>query len=122
MERRGFLKGLFGGVVAAGATPGLIVQATDADVVAFTQGRQIGEPVAVGVANGLPAIESMLYDRHGRPVAVIEAIDIQREWPVEITAYGDVNRSFTRGALSSARIQAVSVGPIENLIGAWRGV
>lgn len=81
MDRRGFLKGTFGGIIAGGA----LIQATDSDIAVFANGLQPGAPVAsascpLGFSDE-PHLEvgQILYDHRGLAMAVVREIKSRRE-------------------------------------------
>ncbi len=94
--RRGFLKGVFGGITAAG----LVVLASEADVAAFAR-VGTGAPVAVAAApvwdGVVPGFGDTLYDAHGRKVAIVTGLR-QRSVPIEVTAFGEANQVYVAGA------------------------
>lgn len=95
MERRGFLKGLFGGITSAG----LIVTATPAEIEAFAQPLKKDEPIDLRrqAPVGVVSPGETLYNALGEQVAVITGIDISTPH-VDITSYlGDQREFFIAG-------------------------
>ena len=76
MERRNFLRGVFGGVAAGG----LILKATDADVAHFASGLGMGSPVeaAYNIKPGIAELGNFVYDHKGAILGVISDFHYQR--------------------------------------------
>lgn len=95
MERRGFLKGLFGGVTAAG----LIVAAGPKEIAAFASPLVKDAPVMLDVPTPKPAFVGFgehLYNSVGELVAIVSGIDVSMD-KVETTMFGDYNSKFVAG-------------------------
>lgn len=71
MDRRGFLKGTFGGVAAGG----LIIAAAPLDVVEFVEKVKKGDPMGVAIPHTMPGIGHAVFDSVGHAIGVIEDID-----------------------------------------------
>lgn len=96
MERRGFLKGLFGGVAAGG----LIVAAKPEEIAAFAGGVQPGDAVAVQVPSAVDLqAGSPLYNGKGELVAHVRTINVRREME-DVTPRGATNTHFIPGLVS----------------------
>lgn len=108
MDRRGFLKGTFGGVTSAG----ILIAAGDTDLDAFAKESKVGE--VMGVAP-LPidieqmAIGRLLYDNKGNIVAVVQQINHYLS-AHDASGWGDSASTYMRG-LSNVRIIATAYGP-----------
>lgn len=114
MERRGFLKGLFGGI-AAGA--GLIVTATPAEVQAFAGGLQRDEPLildSMPVAATNPAfIGEYLYNAEGQRVAMVTEVEFSCD-PFDVThdprlVHSSLHRRYIPGQ-TRIEIKAIGLG------------
>jgi hypothetical protein len=107
MERRGFLKGLFGGVTAAG----LIVRANPSDLEAFASPLVKDAPMLVAppVAE-IPELGERLYNADGVCVAIVKRVTVTRE-QIEATTWGSDQKVYVPG-LMSWDIQAAGVGPL----------
>jgi len=95
MDRRGFLKGVFGGVTAAG----VIVAASPADIAAFASPLVREAPVVLDVPTKAPAESGEhLYNAAGELVAIIDSFNIRRQ-TIDVTMAGDLNRVYLPGRL-----------------------
>ena len=107
MERRGFLKGMFGGVTAAG----VIVAASMEDIAAFANPLTRNEPVFLDAPrSSMVDMGEELYNANGEIVALVKNVHIEhiREHSADFTNVA--------GPLS-VRIDVQCVGPIR-----WKGV
>jgi hypothetical protein len=88
MERRGFLAGLFGGIIGGG----VIVSATDAEIARFTSPLAVGDPI-VSEAPSLMAVwcGHHLYNSAGEVVALVKNIQMRGGRPeIYADCLGDV--------------------------------
>lgn len=116
MERRKFLKGVLGGVVAGG----IIVSATDADIMAFTnQGVGVGDQLeaASPLANPIIDLGHMLFNSDGQPVAVIESIERQLGH-TDVTQIDSITTHRMPG-LHKIVLTAVVMGRVGAVMGRW---
>jgi hypothetical protein len=97
MERRGFLKGLIGGITSTG----LIVQATQDEIAAFADPLAKPAPVVVAPApmadDGTVDLGTELFNKKGELVAIITGVEIETSPPIEITSFGASNRRVVQG-------------------------
>lgn len=110
MERRGFLKGAFGGVTAAG----LIIAAKPAEIAAFASPLVRDSEVvldATPMAVGVPQCGEHLYNGRGELVAIIKEIDLSCD-SIEVSVWGDSQRSYIPG-LQHFEIRARGIGSLE---------
>jgi hypothetical protein len=107
MERRGFLKGLFGGVTSAG----LIIAAKPADIAAFTAPLATKEPLIIDSPAIDPAIGAgeHLYNSRGECVGIVTEVSIERENPMN-SLFGQ--SGFVPG-LPSFKIRAEGIGTVQ---------
>lgn len=111
MERRGFLKGLFGGVTSAG----LVIAASQSDIEAFASPLVRDAPLLLDRPAVAPArCGEHLYNASGELVAIITELTLTRD-PIEVTHAWDDKTMYVPGRLEIA-IRAVGVGSVE-----WAG-
>ncbi len=108
MERRSFLRGIFGGVTAAG----LIVKATPADVEAFAAPLQPKEPLLIGPPPlSILDVGECLYNAEGEQVAIVTGISVSVDRDT-VHSYGSgLPISITRGI--DIDIRAIGIGHVE---------
>ena len=112
MERRNFLKGLFGGVTAAG----LVVMAKPEEIKAFASPLKRDAPVMIAAPQPVKHVSrtlniapgQMLFDSAGKPVAVVQSLDLTRG-VVDTTTFGS-NSTYLQG-IPSLTLTAVVYGP-----------
>lgn len=109
MDRRGFLKGAFGGVTAAG----LIIAANADDIAAFASPLGRDASLVLDAPAALPAtVGEHLYNARGELVAIITALT-WRTPTVDVTAFGDTDAVGIMG-VSEIEIRATGVCTIEH--------
>lgn len=94
MDRRGFLRGTFGGVVAGG----VIVAAGIPDTQAFIEQVKVGDPIAAAATS--PPIfpdDWMVYNRQGQPIGTIHDYRVEHD-PIEIDPSNGY-RNYVRGPM-----------------------
>lgn len=106
MERRSFLKGVFGGATAGG----ILITACQADVDAFVatvkkNDKIVSSPLMVS-GGGFP-LGMVLYDHLGRPVAIVESTSREME---DVTSIYDTWKFWKPSKRMT--ITAVSLGEI----------
>jgi hypothetical protein len=105
MERRGFLKGVFGGLTAGG----LIIAAQPEEIAAFTSPLVRDAPLVANIpAPRATSVGQELYNAQGELVAYISQIHVDRGH-LETTMWGDAEVRYVSG-LPQIRIEAVGVG------------
>lgn len=109
MDRRSFLKGAFGGVVAGG----LILQATDAEVAAFANPLKRDEPLIVDTpaqpnTDGFPIVGKHLYNEHGEMVALVTEVVVTNN-VIDVTTLRDSYRVFQPQGPMRLDIRAVGI-------------
>lgn len=90
MERRGFLKGIFGGITAGG----LLLKASPEDVQALAPAED--EPLIVQpqrIRGVHQACGDVLYNALGEAVAVVTDVRSSRGY-IDVTNFGDTNKVF----------------------------
>ncbi len=95
MDRRSFLKGTFGGVVAGG----VIVVATDADIKAFATNLppdSVVQTAVTGPATPMPELGHIVFDSEHRPLGVISRTDVSCE-KLDATPFGSPYRLYRAG-------------------------
>jgi hypothetical protein len=107
MERRGFLKGLFGGVTSAG----LLIAAKPADIEAFTAPLAKQEPLIIDSPPVDPRIGpgEHLYNSRGECVAIVTELNVSRDLELWHSISGDAG--FVRG-ISRFELRAVGIGTV----------
>ena len=110
MDRRGFLRGAFGGVVASG----VIVAATPREIEAFATPLVKNEPIVVDVLPPQQAtsIGEHLYNEHGEIVAIITEIRVDIP-QIDITPWGSDVQIYRPGLPYEISISAKGVGPLQ---------
>jgi hypothetical protein len=95
MERRGFLKGMFGGVTAAG----LVIAANPAEIEAFASPLVRDAPLVLDAAPvvGVPGVGEHLYNSRGELVAIINEIRVSTDTVDVSSAFGGGNKMFVPG-------------------------
>jgi len=109
MERRGFLKGVFGGITAAG----LIVAAKPDEIAAFASPLVKDAPMVLDAAplpSTMPSAGEHLYNARGELVAMVSAIHYTRD-AIETTRASDTYRQYVQG-LPQIHIEAIGVGTL----------
>lgn len=108
MERRSFIKGVFGGVTAGG----IILASGEDDIAAFVSQVQRNEPMVacpepLGVSQVAPG--EMLFNHLGRPVAIIREV----QWHADVQTIAKMSDAVDRSSMHGiyAVIMAVSYGP-----------
>lgn len=91
MERRSFLKGLFGGIAGGGA----VILASDQEIALFGK-NDIGTPVAASMLQAEPAFKPLpaemghfLYNAYGMPVGVLWSLEASPRSYVNVTTRDD---------------------------------
>lgn len=109
MDRRGFLKGVFGGVTAAG----LVVAASPDEIRAFTQPLASHAPLMLAPVPKQQGIDlgEHLYNAKGELVAVVTAVNIYHD-RLDVTSASDQGARFISG-LMHVDIRAHGLGPVE---------
>lgn len=108
MQRRGFLKGLFGGVTAAG----LLVTASPQEIEAFASPLVKDSPILLDEQPRQPSsIGQHLYNENGELVAFVTSIDVHVE-RIDVTTGSDSNVVYAPGH-RTVNISAVGVGPLK---------
>ena len=96
-------------VIGQASASQLIVEATAAEVAAFTKqdvvafAKQESGPPCIGH-------DMLLYDAQGRPVAMISDLKVWHE-KIDITSYGDAASQFIAGP-RHVDIRATGIGPL----------
>lgn len=110
MDRRGFLRGIFGGVAAGG----LIVAATPQEIEAFSSPLAREQPLSVHPVEPVKPVEvgGELYNAEGELVAYITQIEYGR-LEIDVTSHHSEFNEFMVPGLRRARITAEAVGPID---------
>lgn len=107
MERRGFLKGLFGGITSAG----VLIAASPAEIEAFASPLVKDAPVILDVPPKVMVEPGEhLYNAKGELVAIVTQITSKME-PEDVTLAGDSQRVYQPGR-TLFELQAVCVGII----------
>src|SRR4051812_11277787 len=109
MDRRNFIKGTFGGIVAGG----VIVAATDADIATFASNNRVDSPVDVNPQPELLQPEGVrygevLYNINGQPVGIVRSINFHREH-TDISRAGDTYATLAPG-LGNLTYDVVAIG------------
>jgi hypothetical protein len=114
MERRDFLKGVFGGVTAAG----VVIAAEPAVVSAFASAVEAQAPVHIGVPRGpfgLVGVGELLYNGRGEVVAVVKDVRAHRTH-VDATVFGGSSVIYVPGPFH-VEIVATAQGPAMMRVG-----
>jgi hypothetical protein len=111
MNRRGFLKGVIGGVTATG----LVVTASADEIAAFAAPLKHDSPVMVDVpsppAEQMPPDWTHLYNSSGQLVALVK--DVKVNTPrIEVTSAFDNNRLYIPGLPNVQIVAEWVAGPI----------
>lgn len=109
MDRRGFLRG----TIAAVSSYGIVVTASDADILALARdgSLKVDNPVSVGVPDLLvPLVGEVLFNAKGQPVAVVSSSRVE----VESIDATDIGGQFTKylPGRATLHIEAVGAGPM----------
>jgi hypothetical protein len=93
VERRNFLKGVFGGVTAAG----LIVTAGPSEIAAFASPLVRDAPIVLD-ASPVSTVKPYenLYNSRGELVAIVRRVDISREM-IDVTQYDMTSQMYIQG-------------------------
>lgn len=108
MERRGFIRGVFGGITSAG----LLIGGARDEIEAFAAPLVKQAPLVIDIEplqrSGPIGHGEHLYNSRGELVAVVTAVHLTRA-PVEVTSAFDNNRLFIPG-VPTFSIEAEGVG------------
>ncbi len=110
-DRRGFLRGLFGGVAAGG----LIVSATPREIEAFTAPMTKGQPLLIDKppVSAVPIYSGLhLYNAEGEVVAYVTQITATNQM-VDVTSYYDVAHQFCVDGPPRIEIRAEGICGVE---------
>ncbi len=117
MERRGFLQGLFGGIVGGG----IVVAAKPEEVAAFAGPLVKDQPLTLDPApkpTVVPAAGEHLYNAKGELVAIVTEVKLHTQ-RIDVTSAWDTNRTYIQGP-QHIELRAECVGRFEvHLSGAW---
>lgn len=110
MERRSFLKGVFGGVTAAG----VVVAASQAEIAAFASPLVKDAPIVLDVPSANPAIGAgeHLYNASGDLVAVVRSVSFHVD-KIDVTSFGDTNSVYVHKGPPRFDIHAEGIGAVE---------
>jgi len=109
INRRSFLKGAFGGVVAGG----MILRATEADIAAFAMPLKHNEPLLVDIPptsnkEGFPIVGKHLYNEHGEMVAMVTEVVVSSNH-MDITSWNDSYQVFKPQGPMRLDIRAIGI-------------
>ncbi len=94
----------------------LVVQPTDGEVVKFGKGTPVSvngpvAPLTMRDVADMVGLGEVLYDIHGRAVAMIQDMTVHRD-RMETTAFGSDHRSYINGL---QRFEIRATGPVISL-------
>ena len=107
MDRRGFIRGAFGGVTSAG----IILAAPSDAVEAFVSQVRRNDPLAVAIDSPGMKVEPghWVFDREGNMLGVIESLDAHNTG-IDVASLGDPRPQYIPG-VSTVKATVVMYGP-----------
>lgn len=97
MDRRGFLKGAFGGVAAGG----IVIAAAGADIEAFVSKVKKGDAVGAAATTNsgsctLPSAGEFVFNHNGLPIGIVEGYT-SSSCIIDASSFGDTHSQLISG-------------------------